>query len=233
MSAATSTTAASLANSLGWRPWPPTMIQRRAPLTTLPTPGTSTATRPTEHEPGQRYGGAAPPGVVDAREHPHGAHAEQHPQQLPLDEVEARVVLEVGLGGRGAVGHHQAVHDQQERDEDDARGARRRRGPAAAERRCGAARRCAGAGRSGRVARRRRRRGRGDARSGAPARGRRRRARGGRAGRRSARRSPRPDRRPSGVVQVRLAHAVPLWTHDGPAPRRSFTSLRKCSPRST
>ncbi len=46
MSAATSITAASLANSLGVSDCPPMKIQRRAPLMLVPMDGTSTATRP-------------------------------------------------------------------------------------------------------------------------------------------------------------------------------------------
>src|SRR5450759_3513831 len=189
-----------------------------------------------QHETREWHGGAAPPGVIDAREDPHGAHAEKHPQQLPLHEVEARAVPEVGLGGRGAVGHHQAVHDQQERDENDraafgdagaghqgslaSRGAGRRRRPPAGARIVVTPHAPAPLGGGALAFRRRRRRAAVAALGGAPFGARATLPRGGILG-------------PVGVVQARLAHAASQWTHDASTPRSSLTSLRKCSPRST
>ena len=115
MSAATSTTPASLANSLGCTPWPPTIDPAAGAVDDAADAGHEDEDEAGEGEPRERHGGLAEPGVVDAREHEHGAHAEHTHSDLAVEEVEAGAVLEVGLGGRGAVGHDEAVDDEQER----------------------------------------------------------------------------------------------------------------------
>ena len=118
MSVATRMTAASLANSLGCRPWPPTTIQRRAPFTLAPMPRD-------EHEsrgrpaPARRAGR---PASDTTRSRPARAPT-WRPGRAPTKttwrptEVEARAILEEGLRRRGAVGHHKAEEQQQHGDE--------------------------------------------------------------------------------------------------------------------
>ena len=115
MSAAMRITAASLANSLGCRPWPPTTIQRRAPLIVVPMPGTSTAMSAEQHDAGERHGAAAPPGVVDAREDPHGAHADQHPDRPGARRSRSSVPCwKYASAAEALYAHDQSVDEQEQ-----------------------------------------------------------------------------------------------------------------------
>ena len=194
-----------------------------------------------EGEPRERHGGLAEPGVVDAREHVHGADAEDDPHDLAAEEVEAAAVLEVGLGRRGAVGHDEAVDDEQEGDQHEraAFGDARARGPSPPASRAGRRR----AARAARADVR-------GARSGASADERRsldrrseeRRSRGRRlAGAGPALRGPAVGARPRAarsvldpveVVEIGVFGPASGRPHVASAPCfSSLTSLRKCSPR--